>query len=756
MVRCGTALERTGPFFALTNDTAMDNRVRGVTDWHRRLAKNPANSPVRRAADGSHHSDTTHADDLSFPQALMAEAPGVVVEHLSEGLLIVDTASQLIYWNPAALKLYGFASPEAAVQGLPDLPKMFELATLDGKALPPEDWPLMRIMRGETLCDLELKIRCLQPEWSRIFRYSGSRVSYTGPQDPWSGPQDSWASRRSLAFLTVNDITEKKKIERELERVNRLNVARSRVNQAIVRTRDRKTLFRRVCQILVEEGGFGMAWIGWRSARTQQLVPMAQWDEEGEFTSAIEVYTDDRPEGRGPSGTAFREGVPYICNDAFNDPSTLPWRAEFERRGLLASAAFPIHRSGRIRGILSVYAREVGFFRDKEIALVEEVAADLTFALDHIANEAVRRRAQELASRERLLSADTIESLPGTFYLYDESGRFLRWNRNFATVTGYSDEEIARMHPLDFFIGKDRERVGREIGVVFERGESSIEADFIAKDGTSKAYFFTGKRIDFRGLRCLIGMGIDISVRKSAEAAMDQYARWLRATSHRLLTVQEAERRSLARELHDAVGQELTALSLNLTIIDAALPDATPPKVHERIEDSQEILEGTTRHLRNIMTELRPPGLDELGLLAALQEHAGQVGRRAEVRVTVAGVEPQPRLGPSEEIALFRIVQEALNNVVKHAQASAASISLQQGNGIIALNVTDDGRGFDTARKPVMGAYGMGTTTMRERAEAIGAQLSIDSAPGAGTRITVELNWPPQAPAAAPGAPPTS
>jgi PAS domain S-box-containing protein len=693
---------------------------RGVIDWHEQLAKN---SP-------------------DFPQALLAEAPCVVVEHLSEGLLIVDTESQLIYWNPAALKMYGFASPEEAALGLPDLPKMFELATLEGQILPPEEWPLRRIMRGESLCEVELRIRCLNQDWTRVFRYSGSRVSYTGS--------------KSLAFLTVNDVTERKKTERELERVNRLNVARSRVNQAIVRTRDRKTLFRQVCQVLVQEGGFGMAWIGWRSARTKQLVPLAQWGAEGEFVSAIEVYTDDRPRGRGPSGTAFREGTPYICNDAFNDPSTVPWRAEFQLRGLRASAAFPIRRSGRVRGVLAVYAQEVGFFRDKEIALLEEVAADLTFALDHFASEAVRRRAQELVERERLLSAETIESLPGTFYLYDDRGRFLRWNRNLVTVTGYSDEEIARMHPLDFFAGEDRERVEKEIAVVFERGESSIEADLKTKDGSSKAYFFTGKCIDFRGLRCLIGTGIDISVRKGAEAAMDQYARWLRATSHRLLTVQEAERRALARELHDAVGQELTALSLNLTIIADALPEATPGKIHERLEDSQEILENTTRHLRDITTELRPPGLDELGLLAALKEHAAQVARRAGVAVTVSGVEPQPRLGPTEEIALFRIVQEALNNVVKHARAGEAAISLEQRPDSIVLSVTDNGIGFDAARKPVMSGYGMGTTTMRERAEAIAARLVLDSAPGGGTRIIVELSWPPRAPEPVPRAPPTT
>ena len=137
-----------------------------------------------------------------------------------------------------------------------------------------------------------------------------------------------------------------------------------------------------------------IAWLGWRSARTEQLIPLAACSDEGERVTGIEVYTDERPKGRGPSGLAFRTGKPYICNDAFNDPATPPWHPEFERRGLWASAAFPIRRAGRVRGILAVYAKEVGFFRDKEVALLQEVADDLSFALDHFASEAVRRRAQ--------------------------------------------------------------------------------------------------------------------------------------------------------------------------------------------------------------------------------------------------------------------------------------------------------------------------------------------------------------------------
>jgi PAS domain S-box-containing protein len=658
----------------------------------------------------------------------MAQAPGAVVEHLSEGLLIVDPEGQLIYWNPAALKLYGFESATDAIQRLPDVPDLFELATLDGEILPPEQWPLARVLRGESVHELELRVRRPSQGWNRIYRYCGSRVHYAG--------------RRPLGFLTVNDVTERQRTEFELDRVNRLNIARSLINQAIVRTGDRRSLFQQVCRVLVEKCAFRMAWIGWHSSRTNRLMPAAHWGDPSGYLRKLKIYADERPGGRGSSGRAFRQGRPYICNDVFDGTSTSEWEKHFKAMGLAASASFPICRAGKVCGVLSVYAAEPGFFRDKEVALLEEAAADLSFALDHFASEAARRRAQDTAERERLFTDAMIDSLPGIFYLNDQPGRMLRWNRNFAAASGYTDKEIARLHPLDFFTGVDRERVAKAIREVYEFGESSVEAPFVAKDGSSRLYLLTGKRIDMSGMPCLVGMGIEITARKAAEAATEQYARRLQATSHRLLTVQESERRSLARELHDAVGQELTALSLNLTIIDGALPEATAGKVRERLEDSQELLEETTRHLRNIMTELRPPGLDELGLLAALREHVSQVARRSELEVTVAGVEPQPRLTPTEEIALFRIAQEALNNIVKHARAGVATLSLQQNSHSVVLTVTDNGVGFDTSAKPIMGGYGMGTTTMRERAEAIGATLQLQSVAGEGTRITVELSWP--------------
>jgi PAS domain S-box-containing protein len=128
-----------------------------------------------------------------------------------------------------------------------------------------------------------------------------------------------------------------------------------------------------------------------------------------------------------------------------------------------------------------------------------------------------RRQAEEQVQREKRFADAIIEALPGVFYLFDETGRMIRWNRNFETVTGFNGEEVGRMHPLDFFDEEGRKEVGNRIHAVFENGSATAEADFVSKDGRRTPYFFTGLRIVFDGQTCLIGSGIDATERKRAE-----------------------------------------------------------------------------------------------------------------------------------------------------------------------------------------------------------------------------------------------
>lgn len=545
----------------------------------------------------------------------------------------------------------------------------------------------------------------------------------------------------TLFTVIIRDISERLAREAEIARLNRLYGALSHVNQALVRGGTRDELFKAVCDALVERGGFGLASVAWHDPQTRRLIPQAHSGKDSHHVLDIVVSTDAQAQGQGPSGRAFREGQPYFCNEFAADPATLPWREEAARLGIEASAALPIRLGGQPCGILSVYALEKNCFQDKEMALLQEVAVDVSFALDALAREDRRREAEDLAQREQHFSSAMIESMPGILYFYNDQGRFLRWNQNFVAASGYSPQEIAHMQPLDFFDGLEQTLLSEKIAQVYEDGESCVEASFRSKDGSTRPYFFTGKRLLFDGVSCLIGVGIDVSLQKQAQQELEAYAHRLQAVSRRLLEVQENERRMLARELHDSVGQELTALSLNLSIINSVLPVDVADKVRSRLDDSQTLLENTSQHLRNVMIELRPPGLDELGLLPALKDHAQRVAQRSGFALRIQGAEPQPRLPATTEIALFRIAQEALNNTVKHAQAPSISIDLHESQGQIRLVVADDGCGFAPLSSPShgKGPYRMGMTTMRERAEAIGARLHIESGTGRGTRVIVEL-----------------
>jgi signal transduction histidine kinase len=239
----------------------------------------------------------------------------------------------------------------------------------------------------------------------------------------------------------------------------------------------------------------------------------------------------------------------------------------------------------------------------------------------------------------------------------------------------------------------------------------------------------------------------DISARKQAEQEQKQLLdqiqnsrEQLLALTHRLQEVQEYERRQIAAELHDRVGQNLTGLNLNLQIIKDQMNSAASPALHSRLEDSQQLLEETTRQVRDVMADLRPPMLDEYGLVSTLHWYCGIFSRRTGIATRVIGDELNPRLPARDETALFRIVQEALNNVIRHANANEVLIILESLDEAACLIVKDNGRGFITPTTEVpAGQAHWGLLNIEQRAASIGGELAIDSAPGKGTKLSIIL-----------------
>jgi len=235
------------------------------------------------------------------------------------------------------------------------------------------------------------------------------------------------------------------------------------------------------------------------------------------------------------------------------------------------------------------------------------------------------------------------------------------------------------------------------------------------------------------------GTSTDIEDRKRAEHALRGAASQLEALSRRLVDLQESERKELARELHDRIGQSLTALNINLKILGAALPSQASDELRARLADSEKLIESTTAAVGNVMSELHPPMLDDHGLVLALDWYARQFSARTGLLVAVRGLEPAERPAPETEIALFRIAQEALNNVVKHARASQVEITIERSGFNYVMSVKDDGVGFDAANENAARRPGLGMVTMRERAQAVGGRFEVRSMPTGGTRLTVQV-----------------
>jgi len=196
------------------------------------------------------------------------------------------------------------------------------------------------------------------------------------------------------------------------------------------------------------------------------------------------------------------------------------------------------------------------------------------------------------------------------------------------------------------------------------------------------------------------------------------------------------ERNRLARELHDSLTQTLYSLTLQAEATSRELAAGATQQANEQLQTIRRTAQQALGEMRALLFELRPPDLEAEGLVAALQERLEAVEARTGL-VAELIVEGEETFPEDVEPELYRIAQEALNNVLKHAQAHAITLSLEQANGAIVLEVADDGRGFAMTTSQPRG--GMGLRSMEERAAQLGGTLTIRSAPGAGTRVRVEL-----------------
>lgn len=708
---------------SITEETAVSILRQGADDFllkDRLTRLGPAVSGAlqqRRLREESKHAQQLLIEHEERYRRLITRMSALVVE--------VDTKGTTLFINDAVSEITGFSREEVIGRNWVDL-------FYSGKTNDQIDAAAAILFSKQDLRNFVMQIRIKDGtqrtlEWNTANEY------------------DADGRLQKIVAFGV-DVSERERDALRIQQLSRLYAAVSAANDTLLRSRTPADVYTAICRACVEHSGFLLAWVGLADRQAHRIIVTDAFGPAVGYLDGISISTDaDTPMGRGPTGLAFREQRVYICNDFATDPAMAPWRENATRYGLAASIALPFYRGGRAIGAVTVYGGETNIFVPEAVKLLERTVENISFALDQFEREELRQQAEVTLriSEARLRQAQAIGRIGD--WVLDLETRQLSWSPEMFSLC---ERDPAAGAPalddlLQHYSGQSGASASEAMNRAIASGERvELELRMMLPSGADAWHavvMFPRKNGEGRVIK-VQGTVQDITERRNLEEQRDADAVRLAELSRHVVAVQEEERRRLASELHDRTSPNLSAAMMNLGMIATDLPPQMPHGLESRLADTRALLADTIAGIRDVCADLRPATLDYAGLSHALREYAEQASRRTGFSVKVAIEEPSARLNAEAETMLFRIAQEALTNCAKHAKASAVGIELSYRNPHTVLTISDNGAGFDSSLLGQSGHRpGLGLLTMRERVEFAGGKFSLESAPGKGTRITVEI-----------------
>ncbi len=428
--------------------------------------------------------------------------------------------------------------------------------------------------------------------------------------------------------------------------------------------------------------------------------------------------------GHGVSGTALAEQRVVRTGDYLNDPAfrhTPELDAYIARRRMTSVMSAPLVSGTEPMGTLTVQSARRGAFSDDDAHLLGALAAQASVAITNA------RLLEQLQQSERGYR-NLVDHSPDLVWSVDAEGSFTYLGESLERLTGFRVEELLGRHwttlllPESMAVGEsawqavqDRPAEDLQFRVMLPLAAGGGMAAEVNMVATVVEGRFAGAQGSIRDIRERERLEEDLRRQAAAIAANE-------------------ERANLARELHDSVTQALFSMGLTARALELLL-DRDPDAAKQKVAELRELQKDALAEMRTLIFELRPQGLEADGLAQALRNHGAAVQGRTGLSVSVE-VEYDERLPLDIEESLYRIAQEALHNVVKHANAEHARIALRQAGRELRLSVEDDGVGFD----PSLAARGhLGLVGMRQRADRIGGELDILGQPGGGSKVRVSL-----------------
>ena len=481
------------------------------------------------------------------------------------------------------------------------------------------------------------------------------------------------------------------------------------------------------------------------------------------LTTGIDAETQaaigDLPRGRGILGVLIREDAPLRLHNLGDDPRSIGFPPHHPP--MRTFLGVPVHLRGVAYGNLYLTEKADGEdFTAEDQELVELLASQAAVAIENARlYEAATGWSKQLESLNEVGNALATETdLDPLLDLVARRLRELLDARLVTVLLPSGDDELrfaAVAGDRADIAGATITRSTSKSGRVLERAQSQrVDSVLDDVDVDHEAMRLLGARTGLwvpliargRAIGVLAAhdkLGADVRFTETdlrlaetfatrAAVAVDLSERIARDSLRRVVEAQELERRRLARELHDETGQALTSILLGLKGLEERMDDS---ESREAAEELRELVVSTLQDVRRLAVELRPSALDDFGLVAALERLTGSFAEQTGIAVDFQTALAEERLPEEVETAIYRIVQESLTNVVKHARARRVSILLARKDGAVKAVVEDDGQGFDPAEQ----TGGSGLVGMRERLALLGGRLAVESAPDRGTTVAAEV-----------------
>ncbi len=401
-----------------------------------------------------------------------------------------------------------------------------------------------------------------------------------------------------------------------------------------------------------------------------------------------------------------------------------------------------VHELGHLHNFEINYRTKSG---EQRIALTSVTLIDiggakclLAFFHDVTDRKRAEKALQESESKFRTVADTSVAAI----FIY-QGDKFIYMNPASEIITGFNRSELLSIRFWDIIHPEFREQV-KERGLARQRGEAvppRYEFKIIRKDGEVRWIDFGAGAIQLEGKPAALGIAFDITKRKQAEEQLGSSYKQMRQLIARVQAIREEEGRRIAREIHDELGQTLTGIKMDLSFLEENLSgkiDLTnEPNVTSKIKSISNLADSAIQTVRKITTELRPAILDSMGLVAAIEWQAEDFEKRTGIRCSYSSQVENVELDRDQATAVFRILQESLTNITRHAKATKVKISIKREIKYLVLEIKDNGQGIAANELNKINTFGI--LGMKERTAFLGGKFEIQGNPNHGTIIKVNI-----------------